>query len=97
MSRAWVVGQDVPHTTFSVTLADAPDGGAIALQAAGDFADAFSGGNGQDDPGVLNLEPSQATVVSDELQNRSIGFGEGQWARFSTTHKQASNRGLPSA
>jgi hypothetical protein len=97
MSRAWVVGQDVRYPTFSVTLADPPDGGAIALQAAGDLADALSGGNGQDDPGMLDLEPSQATVVSDELQNRSISFGEGQWARFSTTHTQASNRGLPSA
>jgi hypothetical protein len=96
MSRARLVGQDVPHTTFSVALADPPDGGAIALQAAGDLADAFSGGNGQDDPGMLNLEPSQAAVVSDELQNRSIGFGEGQWARLSTTHKQASTRGLSS-
>jgi hypothetical protein len=96
MSRAWVVGQDVPHTTFSIALADPPDGGAIALQAAGDLADAFSGGNGQDDPSVLDLEPSQATVASDELQDRSIGFGEGQWARLSTTHKQASIRGLSS-
>jgi hypothetical protein len=58
MSRARVVGQDVPQPTFSVTAADAPDGGPIALQAAGDVADAVSGGNGQDDPGVLDLEPS---------------------------------------
>jgi len=96
MSRAWVVGQDVPHTAFSVALADPPNGGAVALQSAGDLADTLSGGNGQDDPGMLDLEPGQATVAGDELQNRSIGFGEGQRARLSTTHKQASNRGLSS-
>jgi hypothetical protein len=96
MSRARVVGQDVPHPTFSVSLADPPDGGAVATQAAGDFADALPGGNGQDDPGMLDLEPGQATVSRDELQDRSIRFGQGQWARLSTTHEYASTRGLPS-
>jgi hypothetical protein len=94
MSRAWIVGQDVLYPTCPVALADPPDGGAIALQAVGDCADALPGGNGQDDPGMLDLEPSQATVVRDELQDRSIRFGEGQRARLSTTHEQASVKGL---
>jgi hypothetical protein len=96
MSRARVVGQDVPQPTFSVAPADAPDGGPVALQVTGDVADAVPGGNGQDDSGVLDLEPSQATVVRDELQQRSIRFGEGQRARLPTTHEQASANGLSS-
>jgi hypothetical protein len=96
MSRARIVGQDVPQPGFPVAPADPPDGGPSALQAAGDVADALPGGNGQDDPGVLNLEPSQATVVCDELQERNIRFGEGQRARLPTTHEQASAEGLSS-
>jgi hypothetical protein len=87
MSRTRIVGQDVRYATFSVTSADPPDGGAVALQAVGDRADALSGGHGQDDPGMLDLEPSQATVVRDELQDRSIRFGDGQRARLSTPHE----------
>jgi hypothetical protein len=87
MSRARIAGQDVSQPTFPVAPADPPDGGPIALQAACDVADALTGGDGQDDPGVLDLEPSQATVVRDELQQRSIRFGEGQRARLSTTHE----------
>ena len=96
MSRARIVGQDVPYATLSITTADAPDGGAIALQAVGDLADALSGGHGQNDPGMLDLEPSQATVVRDELQDRNVRSREGQRARLSTTHEQASTKGLSS-
>ena len=96
MSRAWIVGQDVLQATFSVALADPPDGGAIALQTTGDLAGTLSSGNGQDDPGMLDLEPSQTTIVRNELQDWSIRFGEGQRARLSTTHEQASAKGLSS-
>jgi hypothetical protein len=41
---------------------------------------------------MLYLEPSEATIVRDELQDRSIRFGEGQRARLSTTHEQASTK-----
>jgi hypothetical protein len=95
MSRARVVGQDVPYPTFPVALADPPDGRAVARQAAGDFADALPGGNGQDDPGVLDLKPSQAAVVRDELQDRNVRFREGQRTRRSTTHEHASTTGYP--
>jgi hypothetical protein len=96
MPRARIVGQDVSYATLSVAAADPPDGGAIALQAVGDLADALSGGHGQDDPGMLDLEPSQATVVRDELQDRNVRSGEGQRARLSTTHEYASAGGLSS-
>ena len=96
MSRARVVGQDVLQATFPIALADAPDGGAVALQAVGDVTDALSGRHGQDDPGVLDLEPGQAAVVCDELQDRSVRSGEGQRARLSTTHEPASAKGLSS-
>jgi hypothetical protein len=96
MSRSRIVGQDVLYTTFSVATAHPPDGGPSALQAVGDFADALSGGDRQDDPGMLDLEPSQTTVVRDELQDRSIRFGEDQRARLSTTHEHASDEGLSS-
>jgi hypothetical protein len=95
MPRPRVVRQDAPQPAVSVAAADAPDGRPVAPQAAGDLADALPGGDGQDDPGVLDLEPGQATVVCDELQERGIRFREGQWARLPTTHEGTSAKGLP--
>jgi hypothetical protein len=77
MSRAWVVLQELFQATLLVASADAPDGGSIALQAVGEIAHAPAGGNGRDDPGVLHLEPRQAAVLGDELQDGPIGGRDG--------------------
>ena len=54
-----------------VAAADPPDGGAVALQAGGDRLDRLAGGDGQDDAGVLDLEPGQAAAAGDRLQDRA--------------------------
>jgi hypothetical protein len=77
MSRAWFVLQKSFQATLLVASADAPDGGSIALQAVGEIAHTLAGGNGQDDPGVLHLEPRQAAVTGDELQDGPIGGRDG--------------------
>jgi hypothetical protein len=77
MSRAWVVLQELFQATLLVAPADAPDGGSIALQVVGQIAHAAAGGNGQDDPGVLHLEPRQAAVMGDEFQDGPIGGRDG--------------------
>ncbi len=95
MSRAWVVLQELFQATVLVASADAPDGGSIAPQAVGEIAHALAGGNSQDDPGVLHLEPRQAAVLGDELQDGPIGCRDGQRAGSSTTHEGASDKGYP--
>jgi hypothetical protein len=77
MSRAWVVLQELFQAASLVASADAPDGGSIALQAVGEIAHTPAGSNGQDDPGALHLEPRQAAVMGDELQDGAIGGRDG--------------------
>jgi hypothetical protein len=96
MSRAWFVLQELFQATVLVAPADPPDGGPIALQAMGEIAHTLASGNGQDDPGVLHLEPSQAATVGDELQDRRIHGRYGQRTRFSATHEDGSDKGLSS-
>jgi hypothetical protein len=50
----------------------------------------FAGGNGEDDAGVLDLEPGQAPAVGHGLQDGEVGVGDGQWTRFAATHGIAS-------
>jgi hypothetical protein len=54
---AGFVQQELAEPAPLVAAADAPDGGAVALQPGGDIAGALAGGDGQDDSGVLHLEP----------------------------------------
>lgn len=95
MSRAWVVLQELFQATSLIASADPPDGGSIALQSGCEIAHTLAGGNGQDDPGVLHLEPRQAAVTGDELQDGPIGCRDGQRAGSSTTHEDASDKGYP--
>jgi hypothetical protein len=96
-SLARVFYQELLQTTLLVAATDAPDGGPIALQPGGDLADALSGGDGQDDPGMLHLEPGQPATVSNGLQDRGIRWLNGQRARSSTAHEGTSQTGLSSA
>jgi hypothetical protein len=95
MSRAWVVLQELFQATSLIAPADPPDGGSIALQSGCEIAHALASGNGQDDPGVLHLEPRQAAVMGDELQDGPIGGRDGQRAGSSTTHEDASDKDYP--
>jgi hypothetical protein len=48
--------------------------------------DRLSRSDVQDDAGVLDLEPTKATVVGHCLKDRQIGVSQFQRARFASTH-----------
>jgi hypothetical protein len=58
--------------------------------------DALAAGDGQDDAGVLHLEPTQAAAAGDGFQDRQIRCRDGQRRRSSATHEGASETSLPS-
>lgn len=94
MSLAWVVVQEFRQATLLVASADTPDGGAITRQPGGEIVHTLASGHGQDDAGMLHLEPRQAAAVGYELQDRRIRSRDGQRAGASTTHEDASEQGL---
>ena len=94
---AGVVHQESLQAALLVAAANAPDGGPITLQPGCDIADALASGNGEDDPGVLHLEPSQMATSGNGLKDGGIRWLDGQRARLSTTHVEASKNGLSSA
>lgn len=69
-----------------VTATDAPDRGAITLQAGGHGLDGFPGRHGKDDAGVLHLEEGQMATACHGLQDRSISGGDRHGTRSSATH-----------
>jgi hypothetical protein len=77
--------------TLFVAATDSPDGGPVAFRLRGDGLDRFAGSDGQDDTSVLDLKPSQASVVSHGLQDREIGSSDGHGARFASTHEDTSD------
>jgi hypothetical protein len=81
-----LVQQEFLQATLLVTAADAPDRGSVTLQARGHRLDGFSGGHGEHDAGVLNLEEGQVAAPSHSVQDRSISDSDGQGARLSATH-----------
>ena len=50
----------------------------------------FPRGDGQDDAGVLDLEPGQASAVGHGVQEGKVGVRDGQRTGFATTHGIAS-------
>jgi len=58
-----VIQQELLQAALLVTAADAPDGGPVALQPSRDGLDRFPGSDGEDDPGMLDLEPGQSATV----------------------------------
>src|SRR5581483_9445808 len=85
--QAGVVQQEFAQPAPLVAPADAPDGGPIAFQSGRDLVDPFPARDGQDDAGVLHLEPTQATAASDGFQDRQICPRDGQRLRSSPTHE----------
>ena len=69
-TRAGFVQQERLQAALLIAAADSPDRGRIALHAVGDGPDGFTSGHGQDDAGMLNLEPGQAPGSGNGLQDR---------------------------
>ena len=69
---AGFVQQESLQPALLVAAADTPDRGRVALQAAGYGPDGFASGHGQDDAGMLNLEPGQTSGSGNPLQDRQV-------------------------
>src|SRR5690242_9488257 len=95
--RAGVVQQELLQPAALVAPAGAPHGGPVAPQPGGDVADALAGGEGQDDAGMLHLEPGQPAAAGNGLQDGGIRRRDGQRARSSAAHEGASEEGQSSA
>ena len=95
--QAGVVQQELLQPTPLVAAADAPDGGPVALQPGCDIVDTLSASDGQDNAGMLHLEPRQATTTGNGFQDRPIRRRDGQRGRSSATHEGAPEKDLPSA
>jgi hypothetical protein len=72
-----LVQQELPQPTLLVAPADSPDSGPIALHALSHGLNRLAGGDGEDDAGVLDLEPGQAAAVGHGLQDGEVGFRDG--------------------
>src|SRR5262249_4201561 len=88
--RPGVVQQELGEAAQLVASAGPPDGGAVAAEIGGEPTDRFAGGDGQDDAGVLDLEPTEASVARHGPQHRDVGVGQLQRARLASTHGAAS-------
>ena len=76
-SQAGFVRQEFLAAALLVTAADAPDRGAVALQAVGNGLNGVPRRHGEYDAGVLNLEEGQVAAACNGLQDRSISGGDG--------------------
>jgi hypothetical protein len=85
-SQAGLVQQEFLQAALLVTAADTPDRGSVTLQARGHRLDGLSGGHGEHDAGVLNLEEGQVAATRHSSQDRSICDSDGQGTRLSATH-----------
>jgi hypothetical protein len=92
-AQARLVQQEGLQAALLVAAADAPDGGRVTLQARGYGRDGLTGGHGQDDAGMLDLEPGQPPGPGNSLQYRQIRVSNTQGARFPTTHRSTSSAG----
>jgi hypothetical protein len=72
-----VVQQEVFPAALRGAATDPPDGGPVALHPSGDRLDRFAGGDGEHDPGMLDLEPGQAAPVGHRLQDGDIRISAG--------------------
>src|SRR5215212_9493692 len=66
------VQQEGLQAALLIATSDTPDGGRITLKTVGDGLDALTGGDSQDDAGMLDLEPSQIPGAGDCLEDREI-------------------------
>ena len=75
--EAGLVRQEAVQSVLLVTAADTPDRGPVAFQPGGHCLDRLASGDGEDDAGVLDLEPGQAAAVGHGLQDGEVGFRDG--------------------
>jgi hypothetical protein len=73
-----------------VAAADTPDGGRVTPQASGYRPDGLTGGHGQDDAGMLDLEPGQSPGSGNPLQYWEVRVRNTQGARLPATHRSTS-------
>src|SRR4051812_40916949 len=78
--------QEAGQPRALVAAADPPDRRGIVLGLGGQGLNRFPGGNAQDDPRPLDLEPGERPTTGDVLQDRGIMGNDLQGTRFSTTH-----------
>ena len=90
MPQAGLVQQESFQPTLLVASADPPHGGPVAFQVSGHGVNRLPSGDGQDDAGMLDLKPSQASAVGDGVQDGEVGVSDGQRTGFATTHGMAS-------
>ena len=58
-----IIHKEFLQAAVFVTATDPPDRGSIAFQSCSDSLDRLATGDGQHDPGVLDLEPGQAATA----------------------------------
>jgi len=90
-TQAGFVQQELLQAALLVAATDTPDGSRIALKTSGDGLNGFTGGNGQDDAGMLDLEPSQLPGSGNSLKDCQIRGNDNQRARFPATHRSTSH------
>jgi hypothetical protein len=76
-ARVGLVLQESLQASLLVAPNDTPDSGRIALQAVGYGPNAFTGGYGQDDASMLDLEPSQTPGLGNGLENWQVRSSDG--------------------
>jgi hypothetical protein len=91
--QAGFVQQEAAQPVLLVAAADPPDRGPVAFQVGSDRLDRLAASDGQDDPGVLDLEPGEAPAAGHGLQDREVGIGDRHTMRFSATHGRPSPTG----
>ena len=90
-SQTGLVQQECLQAALLVAATDTPDGAWVTRQACGYGTDGLPGGDGQDDAGMLDLEPSQVPGSGNSLEDRNICGSEYQRARFPTAHRSTSS------
>jgi hypothetical protein len=70
MARTGFVQQESLQAALLIATSDSPDGGWVTLQAVGDGPDGFTGGDGEDDASMLDLEPGQTPGSGNGLKDR---------------------------
>src|SRR5258707_89606 len=80
------VQQEALPAALFVAATDSPDGGRIAFDLGSHGADGFTTGDGQYDACVLDLEPGQVSGTGNSLKDREVRGGDGEGARFPSTH-----------
>src|SRR5215212_11154855 len=90
-AHAGFVQQERLQAALLVAASHTPDGAGITLQAVGYGPDGFASGDGQDEAGMLNLEPGQVPGSGNGLEDRQVRSRDAQGARFPATHGRTSD------